>query len=65
MIKTLKAILIQLVYKNGWTATNKKHLRRSIKLMLKKIDVKVLHTMMKKVSSKLRKMKEEGPLAVI
>jgi hypothetical protein len=65
MITNLRAILSQLVYKNGWTATNKKHLRRSIKSMLKKIDVKVLQTMMEKVSSKLRKMEEEGPLAVI
>jgi hypothetical protein len=65
MIINLKAILSQLVCKNGWTATNKKHLRRSIKLMMKKFDVKVFQTMMEKVSSKSRKIEEEGPLAVI
>lgn len=50
----------QLVYENGWTASNLDQLKRRIKYCMKKIDLDIVQKMMGKMKSELRKARAYG-----
>ena len=54
------SVLGDMACKQGWAATNVKQLANRIKIRLKKIDMKVVRTMMEDLCSKLRKIEEQG-----
>lgn len=58
------SILNKYVYENGWQAKSAQELKSRITRCAKKIDVKVVQTMMSGVKRILRKIEDEGPLAV-
>lgn len=64
-IEDFWSILADKVYNGGWTATNEKQLTNRIKAQLKKIDLKVVQTMMNGVRGKLRKIEEQGPFSIL
>jgi transposase len=64
-IEDFWSILADKVYKGGWTAKDEKQLTNRIKAQLKKIDLKVVQTMMNGVRGKLRKIEEQGPFSIL
>jgi len=64
-IEDFWSILADKVYNGGWAATNEKELMNRIKRQLKKIDLKVVQTMLKGVRGKLRKIEEQGPFSIL
>jgi transposase len=63
-IESYWAILSQAVYENGWEATTAQQLKSRIIRCAKKVDLKVVQTMMERVPIILRKIEDEGPLSV-
>jgi hypothetical protein len=59
------AILSAKVYEGGWEADNVTQLKSRIKRCLKKIDLNLVQTMMKKVKGRLRKCGENGVYSVV
>lgn len=64
-IEDFWGILADKVYDGGWTATNEKQLSNRIKAQLKKMDSKVVQTMMNNVRGKLRQIEEKGPFSIL
>jgi hypothetical protein len=59
------ALLALAVYAKGWEEKNEAELYGRIKRKLKIIDASVVQTMMRGVRTKLRKIADNGPLAVM
>ena len=59
------SILVDMVYKRGWEATNAEQLANRIKRQLKKIDMKVVQTIMPGVCRKLRKIEEQRSFFIL
>ncbi|CAF0962944.1 unnamed protein product [Rotaria magnacalcarata] len=64
-IEDFWGVLAQQVYNGGWIAMNREQLINRIKRQLKKIDLKVVQTMMKDVRGKLRKIEDKGPFSIL
>lgn len=64
-IEDFWSILADKVYEGGWEAKNEKQLANRIKRQLKKIDFKVVQTMMFHVRRKLRKIEDGGPFSIL
>lgn len=64
-IEDFWSILADKVYNGGWSAMNEMQLANRIKAQLKKIDLKVVQTMMKDVCGKLRKIENKGPFSIL
>lgn len=64
-IEDFWAILADKVYQGGWEATNQEQLANRIKSQLKKVDLKVVQTMMNGVRAKLRKIEDQGPFSIL
>lgn len=59
-IEEFWGMLKQLVYANGWSASNHQQLKRRIQLCLRKVDGNVVRQMMASVKSGIRKARAEG-----
>jgi transposase len=64
-IEDFWSILANKVYNGGWAAMNEKQLVNRIKTQLKKMDLKVVQTMMEGVRGKLRKIEDNGPFSIL
>lgn len=64
-IEDFWSILCRLVYRDGWEAKSTQQLKRRIQSQLKKMSLDVVQSMMSKVRSKVRKIEEEGPFAIL
>lgn len=64
-IEDFWSILSRLVYSDGWEATSCKQLKTRIRKRVKDVDLEVVQNMLKKVPTKLRKIEEEGPFAIL
>lgn len=64
-IEDFWAILSRYVYSDGWEAKSSQQLKRRIQSQLKKIDLNVVQSMMRTVKSKLRKIEDAGPFAIL
>ncbi len=61
-IKTLWALLKNMVYDQGWEATNIDQLKRRIMKKMKEIDMKVVQAMFSGIRKQLRKIVDHGPI---
>jgi len=64
-IENFWGMLSHLVYADGWEANSEKQLRMRINRKLKEVTIDVIQAMMRNIKSKLRKIEDNGPLAVI
>lgn len=64
-IEDFWGILKAKVYKDGWEAETELQLKRRIREKIKSTDIHVIQKMMKGVCSKLRKIEDNGPLAIL
>ncbi|CAF1570933.1 unnamed protein product [Rotaria magnacalcarata] len=64
-IEDFWSILADKVYHGGWLATTEQQLINRIKQQLKKVDLKIVQTMMLEVRKKLRKIEQKGPLSIL
>ena len=64
-IEDFWSILANSVYDKGWEAKTEAQLVRRIKKKIKEIDLGVVQTMMKGIRSKLRRMEDKGPFAIL
>jgi hypothetical protein len=64
-IESFGVLLARAVNVKGWKAKNEAELCGRIKTEVKEIDVSVVQTKMRGVPTKLRKLADNGPLAVM
>ena len=59
-IETLWSILKNMIYDQGWQATNIDHLKRRIQQKIKEIDINVIQSMFSGIRKQLRKIADHG-----
>lgn len=64
-IEMFWAVLSRLVYDQGWEAKNERKLIGRVQRKLKEVDKDVIQSMMCKIKRILRKIEDNGPLAVV
>ena len=64
-IEDFFGVLSQIVYKNCWSAENISQLKNRIRYSLKKVDPKVVQSMIQGIRTKLRKCADNGPYALV
>lgn len=60
-IETLRSILKDMLYTQGWEAKNLNQLKRRISKKMKEIDMNVVQTMFSDIRKRLRKIADQGP----
>ncbi|CAF4988857.1 unnamed protein product, partial [Rotaria sp. Silwood1] len=64
-IEDFWSILANKVYEGGWEATTELQLKQRIRKKIKEVDMKVVSNMMNTIRTKLRKIENSGPFAIL
>ena len=64
-IEDFRSILVDKVYNGVWEASNSQQLINRIKRKVKRVDLKVVQTMMNDARSKLRKIEDCGSFKIL
>ncbi|CAH1102270.1 unnamed protein product [Psylliodes chrysocephalus] len=59
------ALLSRKVYDNGWEAENTEQIRRRIYQKIREIDVATIQSLMRNLTTKIRRIEDHGPLAAL